>query len=350
MNPNERGQGVGIRCLSGPILVPMDGTEVSEGILPWVARIAGQADARLILLTAVDPDGIEYPPVGPPAQPDWAMFRNQVEENSRTHAQDALRAVVEWLRIRGVSAEGRAILGNPAEEIVRVSEDEGCGLIAMSTHGRNFIGRSILGSVTDRVLHSASVPVLTITPDRARMYQEEGTTLNTVVVPLDGSELAELALPYAEELATALSLEVLLVRVARTDHLAFSYEEFAGRIPDFTSDLEREAARYLEAVSEGLRNRGLAVRHRVLGGAPAPSLLDLARGDAPEPHRDDHPRPLRPDPVGDGQRGRGHDPRVRGPGAGGPPQGPGAIPASLLARPNLTGTAALLLVPPGAGT
>ena len=277
MNPNERGQGVGIRYLSGPILVPMDGTEVSEGILPWVARIAGQADARLILLTAVDPDGIEYPPVGPPAQPDWAMFRDQVEENSRTHAQDALQAVVEWLRIRGVSAEGRAILGNPAEEIVRVSEDEGCGLIAMSTHGRNLIGRSILGSVTDRVLHSASVPVLTITPDRARMYQEEGTTLNTVVVPLDGSELAELALPYAEELATALSLEVLLVRVARTDHLAFSYEEFAGRIPDFTSDLEREAARYLEAVSEGLRNRGLAVRHRVLGGAPAPSLLDLAR-------------------------------------------------------------------------
>ena len=205
------------------------------------------------------------------------MFRNQVEENSRTHAQDALQAVVEWLRIRGVSAEGRAILGNPAEEIVRVSEDEGCGLIAMSTHGRNLIGRSILGSVTDRVLHSASVPVLTITPDRARMYQEEGTTLNTVVVPLDGSELAELALPYAEELAAALSLEVLLVRVARTDHLAFSYEEFAGRIPDFTSDLEREAARYLEAVSEGLRNRGLAVRHRVLGGAPAPSLLDLAR-------------------------------------------------------------------------
>ena len=113
------------------------------------------------------------------------MFRNQVEENSRTHAQDALQAVVEWLRIRGVSAEGRAILGNPAEEIVRVSEDEGCGLIAMSTHGRNLIGRSILGSVTDRVLHSASVPVLTITPDRARMYQEEGTTLNTVVVPLD---------------------------------------------------------------------------------------------------------------------------------------------------------------------
>ena len=277
MDPNQTGQRAGIGCLSGPILVPMDETELSQGILPWVARIAGQADARLILLTAVDPGGIEYPPAGPSTQPDWGTFRNQVEENSRTHAQDALQAVVEWLRIRGVSAEGRATLGNPAEEIVRVSEDAGCGLIAMSTHGRNLIGRSIMGSVTDRVLHSAKVPVLTITPDRAKMYQEEGTTLNTVVVPLDGSELAELSLPYAEELATVLSLEVLLVRVARTDHPAFSYSEFAGRMPDFASALVGEAARYLEAVSVGLRNRGLNVRRQVLRGAPAPALLDLAR-------------------------------------------------------------------------
>ena len=256
--------------------MPIDGTEVSEGILPWVSRIAGQADAHLVLLTAVDPDSIEYPPAGPSGQPDWGMFRDQVEENSRTHAQDALQAVVEQLRIRGVSAEGRATLGNPAEEIVRVSEDEGCRLIAMSTHGRNLIGRSILGSVTDRVLHSANVPVLTITPDRARMYHEEGTTLNTVVIPLDGSELAELALPYAEELATALSLEVLLVRVARTDHPSFSYEEFADQMLDFTTGLLEEAARYLEAVSEGLKNKGLTVRLRVLRGAPAPALLDLA--------------------------------------------------------------------------
>ena len=277
MDPNQTGQRAGIGCLSGPILVPMDGTELSQGILPWVARIAGQANAPLILLTAVDPGGIEYPPAGSSTQQDWGTFRNQVEENSRTHAQDALQAVVEWLRIRGVSAEGRATLGNPAEEIVRVSEDTGCGLIAMSTHGRNLIGRSIMGSVTDRVLHSASVPVLTISPDRAREYQDEGTTLNTVVVPLDGSELAELALPYAEELAAVLSLEVLLVRVARTDHPAFSYAEFAGRMPDFASELVGEAARYLEAVSVGLRNRGLTVRHQVLRGAPAPALLDLAQ-------------------------------------------------------------------------
>ena len=277
MNSGERGQGAGLKYLSGPILVPMDGTEFSEGILPWVARIAGQADARLMLLTAVDPSGNEYPPAGTSTQQERGTFRNQIEANLVTHAQSALQALVEQLRLRGVGADGRATLGNPTEEIVRASEDEGCGLIAMSTHGRNLIGRSILGSVTDRVLHSARVPVLTVSPDHARMYEEEGTTLDTVVVPLDGSELAEMALPYAEELATVLSLEMLLVRVVRTDNTAFSYGELAGRMTDLTSGLVSEAARYLETVSNPIRNRGLSVRHRVLRGAPAASLLDLAQ-------------------------------------------------------------------------
>ena len=52
---------------------------------------------------------------------------------------------------------------------------------------------------------------------------------------------------------------------------------FAGRMPGFASELVGEAARYLEAVSVGLRNRGLNVRRQVLRGAPTPALLDLAR-------------------------------------------------------------------------
>lgn len=68
----------------------------------------------------------------------------------------------------------------------------------MSTHGRNVIGRGILGSVTDKVAHSADVPVLTITPEKTRAYHgKEGIILSRVILPLDGSELAEQALPYA---------------------------------------------------------------------------------------------------------------------------------------------------------
>ena len=281
MTTNENNHESGLGYLSGPILVPLDGTDVAEGILPWVSGIAKKANAPLILLTVVDPDGIEYPsglslPSESSRGGNLTIYRDQIEESARVHALESLNATVIRLRDDGVSAEAEATLGNPAERILRVSEEAGCGLIAMSTHGRNPIGRSILGSVTDKVLHSSSVPVLTVAPERAKMYHEEGETLATVVAPLDGSELAERALPYVEDLARALSLEVLLVRVVRIEHPSYYYTEYATRLPDFTEDMAAEAERYLKGVSRTLRDKGLTVQHRVLRGAAAPSLLNLA--------------------------------------------------------------------------
>ena len=282
MTMNENSQGTRLKCLSGPILVPLDGTDVAEGILPWVSRIAKKANIPLVLLTVVDPNSIEYPSGAPlssqsSTREDWTIFRDQIEESSRIHTLDTLNAMAARLRDNGVSAEAKATLGNPAEQILRASEEEGCGLIAMSTHGRNLIGRSILGSVTDKVLHSSSVPVLTVTPDRAKAYQEKGATLATIVAPLDGSELAERVLPYVEEMAGSLSLEVLLVRVVRMEYPSYLYTETAIQFPDFTEDIVREAGRYLEGVSKNLRAKGLTVENRVLRGAPAPALLNLAR-------------------------------------------------------------------------
>jgi nucleotide-binding universal stress UspA family protein len=149
-----------VNILSQPILVPLDGTDVASGILPYVSQIAERANVPLVLLTAVDPDAIDYPASAMSAVPASAgesmvIYRTQFEESSRVHAQDALHRVAARLRDDGVEAKSIATIGSPAEEILRVSEEEGCGLIAMSTHGRNPIGRSILGSVTDRVIHAS---------------------------------------------------------------------------------------------------------------------------------------------------------------------------------------------------
>ncbi len=268
--------------LSQSILVPLDGTDVAEGILPYVSEIAKKANVPLVLLAVVDSDAIDYPASLPPLYPSVAreagtIYRDQIEESSRDHALHSLNAIALRLADQGIKAETRASIGNPAEEILRVS-GEGCGLIAMSTHGRNLIGRSILGSVTNKVLHSSSVPVLTITPDRAKKYQEEANAaLTTMVVPLDGSKLAERVLPYVEELARLLSLEVLLARVVRVEYPSYyTYAEFATRMPHVTEDMTQEALGYLERVSADLTSKGLSVRHQVLRGTPAPALLDLA--------------------------------------------------------------------------
>lgn len=283
MAKNEKNNKAGVAVLSRPILVTLDGTKVAEGILPYISQIAKKANIPLVLFTVVDPAAVDYSaassasPFADPATQARVIYRDQIEESSRVHALDSLHGMASRLRKEGIEAKARVDLGNPATEILRVADEEECGLIAMSTHGRNAIGRSIFGSVTNKVLHASHTPVLTITPERAKKYQEaEGTVLKTIVVPLDGSARAERVLPYVEELAGILSLEVLLVRAVQIEYPPYTHAGFGAMLPDFTEGVAHEATEYLERVSLHLGNKGLTVRHELLRGAAASALVHLA--------------------------------------------------------------------------
>ena len=269
------------RVLGRPILVPLDGSDVAAGILPYASQIAKSCKVPLVLLTVVDPDAMGRPTsaftLQSLARDKGANYWEEIEQSLQVSALESLKGVASDLRKDGIAVEIQAALGRPAEQILQVSEEERCGLIAMSTHGRNPISRSILGSVTDKVIHTSKVPVLTVTPERGKSYQEAGTSVTTVVVPLDGSELAEGALPYAEELAQALSLDILLARAVRTDLPTYSEAEFSAWEPSLTEDMTQEATNYLTAVAEVLTGKGFTVRSEVVKGAPAHALLNLAQ-------------------------------------------------------------------------
>ena len=91
---------------------------------------------------------------------------------------------------------------------------------------------------------------------------------------MDGSDLAERALPYAEQLASVLSLGILLARVVRFERP--HYTDTGIELPDLTEQLVDEASEYVKRVSKEVGGRGLKVETKVLRGAPAPVLLDLA--------------------------------------------------------------------------
>ena len=98
--------------------------------------------------------------------------------------------------MQGVDVTAWVSSGSPAEDIVGVADNQDCDLIAMSTHGRSALARGVLGSVTDKVVHSTNIPVLTMTYERAETYHDPKSALTRVLVPLDGSPLAETILPY----------------------------------------------------------------------------------------------------------------------------------------------------------
>ena len=280
------------------VLAPLDGSELSEGILPYVARIAGGVGARITLLTVVDPEMLEVPSTlrgeassrSVPAQErqragarrheDSGPFVQQILENVERRAASNLREVAERLREQGVEAEGKVALGTPAEQISQAAADAGCDLIAMSTHGRNLIARGVLGSVTDKVIHSVSVPVLTITPERASRYERDtGAPVTTLLAPLDGSDLAEGVLPYVESLALAMSLRVTLVKALRLDNSSSAYLEGMAYATDakIQWEVEQEAMEYLGKVASALRGKGVNADMMIARGTPASVIADLAQ-------------------------------------------------------------------------
>lgn len=288
------------RFLSRPILVPLSGTDVAEGILPCISDLAKKANVPLLLHGVIDPDTANNVDAllnltgaqhlddrvyeeGPEEQPEEphresAMARrDEAADAAKAHAADRLNEAARDLEKQGIHSDVHITFGNPAMEILRVADEEKCGLIAMSTHGRNPVVRGILGSVTDQVVHHAALPVLTVTPQKAQQYREaEGSFLNTVILPLDGSELAERARPYVEKLARSLSLEVLLVRIVHLEYQAYAtgwYADMSG----MSYQLEPQAVKYLESAAQSLEWKGLKVKTKVMRGSPTQALLNIAQ-------------------------------------------------------------------------
>jgi nucleotide-binding universal stress UspA family protein len=125
---------------------------------------------------------------------------------------DYLDRIGAPIRETGLSVTCSAHEGSPADHITNEAERTPDTLIAMVTHGRSGVGRWVLGSITDKVLHGSTSPLL-ITHARDEDAESSDAGPKNIIAPLDGSKLAEQAVPHVEAIAKALELNVVLVRV-----------------------------------------------------------------------------------------------------------------------------------------
>jgi nucleotide-binding universal stress UspA family protein len=138
------------------VLIPLDGSELAEAILPFAEHVAGPLDAEVVLLQVVEPPSpIAGLGTGGIIGPD-ALFLRQVE------ARRYLDTVARRLQAKGLRVRTILGLGPPASEIAATARAERADLIAMTTHGRSGFRRAILGSVADEVLRSSAIPVLAV--------------------------------------------------------------------------------------------------------------------------------------------------------------------------------------------
>ncbi len=268
------------------VIVPLDGSQLAEGILPHVTELIRDRGSQVYLLS-VAPLALGTLPavVDIPLHPISVREEEQRVERELT---EYLQGVARRLEPVAAGVQVSVRFGRQADEILDFAAEVKADLIAMSSHGRSGIGRWVFGSVAERVLRGATCPVLLVRPGAA----QPATAYQRIVVPLDGSELAEQVLPYMMALIhpPAFPLEggqrgvtrVFLVSVLtpglgeRTVALLTSYPPGLRLATPALQQAEVQLQAYLRSVAAALRERGAMVHTVIRQGAPADEILAYA--------------------------------------------------------------------------
>ena len=271
-------------------LVPLDRTEISEGIIPFITQLARGLEMGVVLATAVQLDArlITYldrmadnlaEPVTGRDPGDRPAASDQLKESLTREIKGRLDELADRMALEGIPAETTVEFGNVSDTIIRMAQNSECDLIAMSTRGRSTLASGILGSVAYNVVHESPIPVLAITPERARLHWDTDYGISRIIVPLDGSEFAESVLPYAASLSQKMDMGVTLVQVLSTDEFTYyssgyGINEFLPRIKE---EIRSEAREYLTGAASRFFPDGLDVSVEMVYGSPASRITQMAR-------------------------------------------------------------------------
>jgi len=145
------------------IMVPLDGSELAECVLPHVEAITtGCKITNVVFVRVVNPVQL---PASVPSRGEYGFNekqRQQLEEQRKQTADAYLKKIVKSTQLEGAVLNYEVLEGNVADSLAQWAEKNGVDLIVIASHGRSGVSRWVMGSVADRVLRSACVPVLMI--------------------------------------------------------------------------------------------------------------------------------------------------------------------------------------------
>jgi nucleotide-binding universal stress UspA family protein len=255
------------------ILVPLDGSDLAERALDPAIRLALAENGEIILLS--------IPYLKHMIMREKAGYGFLMPDDSldRTHREmsDYLATLQRIKSNPNITMRSQVIEGDEAGTIVDTAIREEADLIVMSTHGRSGFSRWMMGSVTERVLRSAPCPVLVI---------RQAEKLFRLLIPLDGSPLAETALNPGLELAKALGARVTLLQVqeqtlnvtAATFAQMDAVMEYASGYPSEEEVVARASA-YLDNLSNVYAPEEVRVNTAVVVNSAARGILEYAEAN-----------------------------------------------------------------------
>jgi nucleotide-binding universal stress UspA family protein len=266
------------------ILVPLDGSAFAEHALPLALALARRSRAAIRLVTV-------SPPLSAAYLEGMYVGSVELEDELTARSQTYLDSAMARLRERiDVPISGEVVSGEVAPTLCHLAEGGRYDLVVMATHGRSPFGRFCLGSVADNLIRHANLPLLLVRPGDEEPNLDEEPDLGKVILPLDGTPLAEQILEPAVALAGLMpEAEIVLVRAIPAEVTEEEPEEVVVRaearhlllrVRSAEEAIRREAEEYLAGIARRLESRGLRVQtHVVVEERPVDAILHEAEDE-----------------------------------------------------------------------
>lgn len=254
------------------IIVPLDGSPVAEVVLPYARRLAHGLNLPVVLLSAIDLDELVRH-----IMTERGLFLDTLDDFETRRRNEYLTATAK--SFAGVAVECQVKKGAAADSIVACAAAEKNSLIVMATHGRSGVQRWLLGSIAEKVLRATENPLLLVRASDAAPVTGV-KPFDSIIVPLDGSSVAEQVLSPIAEMASSLDIEVTLFRAYNVPYGSF-YEgggSFAVDLQRLSANIETEVQHYLEERRSLLAKTGVtSIAYASKEGLAADEIIAFAR-------------------------------------------------------------------------
>jgi len=259
------------------ILVPVDGSRLSEQALPLAIAIAERARAGLRLIMVSTP--------AIPPSPEEKRLYAALARSARKFEKTYLKAFTDQIRKQSTGlAVSSTLLTGPVSRTLRdYVNDSKADLVVMTSRGQGGLRRLWLGSVADAMIRGSAVPVLLVRPEENPPPRPLLENLSHILVPLDGSAFSEAILDPARRLASLAGAELMLVQVIEPFASPLETQRSAPANFDVElTNLRRERATgYLKHLADRCLDAGVKASYATpVGGNVADTILGLAESPA----------------------------------------------------------------------
>lgn len=245
------------------VLVPLDGSETAEEVLPYAEALVKQSGGQLFLLTAI---------------PDIATSGEYIGqrniEKEMAEAQDYLDGKARPLSTAGLRVQATARVGiDVSTVILETCQEHNIDLVAMTTHGRSGVTRWIYGSVADRVLHHTHLPLLLV---RSSEDRKSSGAVKNILVPLDGSPLAASILPFVNDIAMGFKARLNFFHAVPPVGTYPGIATEAIAVAEVLDDLQKQAKEYVDSLVKDASAQGIDAAGAVAIGFAVDEIINAA--------------------------------------------------------------------------